>query len=337
MKNKNSLKRMTQNYLLFALILLLLPSFASAEVQATTTSLQDIKVQKSPLQQRGSQLLKPQNIRPLSTSTEITAESLRDAKVKKSPLQKQGITLLDPQNTRPVLRSAEITDLKIGTESDGRWYWETTIKNTGNVALDGQDVIVQGYQLSSPQGSWIGASGSRLGIGNFSPNQSRIIKMHWGRCCRTDQLKVDLLYEVSNLVLDTENLPNLLYSPGTLHMPYNIQTKQIEWNDTTKSWRTTLKNYSNYTIKLIVQGFLQNSSDWAKIPVGVSLITLGPNGEASSMWKNAEGAQPGDNLIVRSRLDMSGNNCNETSNDCRQNQMIITIPNYSHTFSINPF
>lgn len=238
-------------------------------------------------------------------------ESIRNAEVKKRPLQKQRSPLINPQKAKPVLtqkakpvlRSA-ITHLKIGTESDGRWFWEATIKNTGNVELDEQNVTVQVYKFSSFQGTWTAATGSIIRSKSISPGQSRVIKNYWSRCCTTDKLKIELRDRKRHLILDTRTLTSLVFSPSQ-YKPLNVRVKQIEWIATTRLWRATLKNFSQFTVKLRVMGTLDLSLGLYGWPVwnavGADTITISPEGEASTMWLGGGGSSgigPGRQLSV---------------------------------------
>ena len=306
MKNQSSLKMNVKKLLFISLIFLLLPCFAFG----ASTSIPAAKVK-------------------------VPTESIRDAKVKKPLLQKQGIKLTGPQSTKPVLRSAVITNLRIDTEASGKWYWEATIRNTGNVELEGTRGWLSGYKVAFPanQNVWTGASGSFLGHPSPSllPNQTRAIKVYITRCCKTDQLKVELKDYVTNKIWDTKILTSLTKTP---YRPLDVRVKAIEWNEATKSWRATLKNFTGYTVTLSVIGVRVVPPNMAVgIPAGDSTITLGPNGEASSMWKNIGAAQQDDILVVRTVLRMLGSNfCNESDNDCGYQILDkIYLPN-SQTF-----
>ena len=291
MRNQNTIKKSTQKLLFVVLILFLLPCF----VFGASTSLP-------------------------ATKAKTTAKPIRDAEVKKPLLQKQGIKLTGPQSTKPVLRSAEITHLTIGTEASalGQYFWRVTIRNTGNVELEGNRVFLKGYKVSSPgpQNAWTGASGSLMGPPNLLPNQSRTITKRWTRCCRTDQLKIELKDNVSNKIWDTEVLTSLTYTP---HRPLNVKVKAIEWNETTKSWRVKLKNFTNYTVRLSVIGArVVPPNMTVGIPAGEMIMSLAPNGEAFTNWKYHGGSHQGDILAVRTVFMMQGhtNLCNESDNDC---------------------
>ncbi len=298
MKTQNNIKKAAKSLLLIFLLFVLIPGFVFGASATPATKKAKVRV-------------------------------LPKAVVKKSTIQKTQT----PDILRPRFKRAEILNFTIGTERNGIWFWEATIKNTGTVELDAQRTIVQAYKVSFPkaQNNWTGASGSIIGPGNLLPNQTRVIKEYWTRCCKTDLLKVDLRDNTTNTVLDTETLSHLVQNP-VQNRPLNVKVKKIEWNSVTKTWQATLKNISSYTVKLSVQGYLWPANTTTPVPAGGNVVTLGPNGETSTMWLHATTAQNGDMLKVHTKFLMGNNVCNESNNDCGfKGSNNITIPN-SHTF-----
>jgi hypothetical protein len=228
---------------------------------------------------------------------------------------------------KPVIIGAKIMDLVIGTDAAGGWFWEATIKNTSNTSVSGRNFSVQGEKKSFPQAQnpWTPASGSMVSQSTIVANQTVKVRLHWNRCCETDQLRVQLRYTPNNSVLDTKTLTNLLYSP-VLRKPVDVRVKRIEWNDSTKKWQATLKNISNYTVKILVQGYLWPQGTATQNPAGGSTVTVPANGEAVAMWLSAPNAQHGDMLKVHQKFIMAS--CNESNNDCGfKGSNNITIPN----------
>lgn len=232
---------------------------------------------------------------------------------------------------RPRIRKAEIMDLVIGTHASGGWYWEVTVKNTGTSTINGKDLTVQGEKKSFPpvQNSWTAASGSIVSQTNIAPNQTVKVKRNWSRCCKTEELRVKLRDKTSNSVMDTKTLTHLLFD-CVGKMPFNVKVKRVEWNDSTKKWRATLKNYSGYTGKLSVQGHLWPQGTTTPAPVGGATVTVPPNGEATTMWLSAPAAKHGDTLKVHKKFLMGS--CGESNDDCGfKGSNNITLPN-STTF-----
>jgi hypothetical protein len=225
-----------------------------------------------------------------------------------------------------VILRAEITDLVIGTNSSGGWYWEATIKNTSNGKISGKNLTVQGMKKSFPvaQNSWTPASGSIVSLSDIGRNQTVKVRRNWTRCCKTDQLQVTLRGK-NGTVLDTETLERLLHTP-TLKHPVDVRVKSIEWNDSLKKWRVTLKNFSPYTVKMAVQGYLWPQGSTSAAPAGGATLMVPGNGEAAAMWLTASTAKHGDTLKVHTKFIMGS--CGESNNDCGfKGSNNITVPN----------
>jgi hypothetical protein len=300
MKHQKSLKIISQKLFFVAFILLLLPCFAFG----ASTTLPDTKVKTSP-------------------------ESLQKAKREPRVLESQGAKIVGPKMTKPVMRSAQITRLWVATEPSGKWYWEVTIKNTGNVELEGNLVAVQGYKASSAQAqnNWTGASGKLIGFPNLLPNQSRTIKMRWNRCCSTDQLRVDVKDNKTNKILDTKTEASIKYSP---YVPVNVDIKRIEWDNATGSWRAIIKNFTWYNLRLSIQGYFFTGAGGSLQPAGSDIITIGPNAEVTTAWTNTGGSQVVGNTFIVYWV-MSENPCNENKDICGGRRQ-ITLPNSKSFF-----
>lgn len=221
---------------------------------------------------------------------------------------------------KPKIQRAEIISLEIDAYPTGVWFWKATVKNTGTVELD-RNLVVQGYKISVDQNTWAKASQSVIGNG-FMPNQTRVYKREWARCCRTGNFKVDIRNNANNTILATKMYFTSLSQ--TIPLPYGGMITRIEWNDTTKQWRATILNVTAWTLKFSVQGYLWHNG--LSTPAGGSVVTLAPNGEASTLWLHATSAQNGDTLRVHIKNLMP--NCNESNEDCGSEQYkLIVIPN----------
>jgi hypothetical protein len=227
-------------------------------------------------------------------------------------------------------RSAQITVLEIETDPSGTWFWKVTVKNTGTATLNGMDLTVQGMCISFPpaQNAWKAASGSIVGAGTLAPNQTADVKNFWTRCCLTTELKVELRDKISNKIWDTKSVSNLIYSTAPMK-PLNLRVKRIEWDDSVKGWKATIKNNTNYTLKMNVQGdLLPAANPNAPVPTGGQQLTLGPQAEVVTMQLHAATAKHGDVLRVHIGLIMGSGACNEAWENCGgKPSNNITIPN----------
>ena len=248
-----------------------------------------------------------------------------------------------PQQTVPVtsqqptipggiktIRHAQITNLEIGTDANGTWFWKATIKNDGTATLNGKDLTVQGSCISfpAPQNTWKAASGSLVSQGTLAPNQNVDVKNFWSRCCLTDKLKVELRDTLTNKVWDSKLLEML--SVGINSLDARIRVKRIEWNISSKTWKATIKNNTNYTVKINVQGDFYNPNILPAtiLPAGGQQLTLGPQAEAVTIPLHAATAKNGDTLRVHTGLIMGSGTCNETWENCGgKGSNNITIPN----------
>lgn len=215
-------------------------------------------------------------------------------------------------------RHAQIANLEIGTDASGTWTWKATIKNDGTATLNGKDLTVQGSCISfpAPQNTWKAASGSIVSQGTLAPKLTIDVKNAWSRCCLTDQLSVELFDKVTNTTWDTKTITNLIYSAAPMK-PLNLYVKRIEWDDSVKGWKATIKNKTNYTVKMNVQGDLLPAGNLnTPLPAGGQQLTLGPQAEAVTMQLHAATAKHGDILRVHIGLIMGSGACNETWENC---------------------
>ena len=176
-----------------------------------------------------------------------SSDSIIPTKRKAASMPAQRVAPVGKTSTstlKAVIIKAAITDLQIGTGPTGGWFWQATVKNTGNTPINGRDFTVQGLKKSfpAPQNNWTPASGSIISTTVIAPNQSVVVKRNWTRCCQTDQLKVDLRRASNNTVMDTKLLTNLLKNPAQ-NIPVDVRVKRIDWDSNTKKWRATLKNH----------------------------------------------------------------------------------------------
>jgi len=228
------------------------------------------------------------------------------------------------------LGRAQLSDLEIGTDGAGRWFWKVTVTNTGTTVIDGKKLTAQGYSISFPsaQNSWKPASGTSVSQTNIAPNQSVTARAYWTRCCLTDQLEVKLFESPSNAIWDAKKITNLLFNPAQ-KKPLDVRMKSIEWDDTQKAWRATVKNFTNYTVKIAVQGYLWPVGTNQSVPAGGTEITLGPHEEKAAMALHATTAKNGDLLKAHIWFPMG---CGESFENCGgAGSYNITIPN-STTF-----
>lgn len=233
----------------------------------------------------------------------------------------------------PQIIQAEITSLTLATDPGGTWQWKAVVRNTGPKAISGRDILVQGYRQAFASTKWDAASGSIVSTGSILPGQSVTVTRAWTRCCRTNKLKVDLLLAGSHSLLDSELLDHLLLNP-TLNHPVDVRVARLEWNDTAKTWVATIKNLSDYTVKLIVQGYLWPAGTNTPVPAGGQQLMLAPHAEGRTMGLHANTARHGDTLKVHLKFLMGGAACNESDNDCGfKGSNNTTIPE-SRTYSV---
>ncbi|AHE99899.1 hypothetical protein [Thioalkalivibrio paradoxus] len=237
---------------------------------------------------------------------------------------------------RPGLRQigrAEIVDLEVGTNPEGMWTWTATVRNVGTIPLDGRELAVQGYSIAFPptQNTWKPASGSMVSRESLRPGQSAEVTAGWTRCCLTHELKVELRYRPSNQVMDTKSVSGLIYHTSQ-RRPLNVRVRRIEWDDSAKSWRATLRNHTDFTAKMVVQGYLWPEGQNVAVPAGGQRLTLGPGEDGTTIPLHAANASSGDVLKVHIWADMNPRACGETWKDCGGRvSWNITVP-HSKTF-----
>jgi hypothetical protein len=108
----------------------------------------------------------------------------------------------------------------------------------------------------------------------------------------------------------------------------DVRVKRIEWDDAVKGWKATIKNNTNFTVKIKVQGdyYSPNVTPANILPAGGRQLTLGPQAEAVTMQLHTANAKNGDTLRVHIGFVMGA--CNETWEDCGgKSSYNITIPN----------
>ena len=171
------------------------------------------------------------------------------------------IEKVTPKDSRglktPLIRSPWIRGIRIGTETDGRWYWEATIKNNGNAMIKKDSIFVRGWQIME-NNQQLPASRRPLHI-DLPPGGVTAIKAYWSRCCRTKSLQIDLF--------DTIFSPPKKVTSKTVYVlpkvKYFAKVENIIWNANLKEWTATIKNYTNMAIKIMVQGHGRHSnSSW---------------------------------------------------------------------------
>lgn len=224
---------------------------------------------------------------------------------------------------------AEINNLEVGTDAAGKWFWKATVKNTGATTLEGKNLTVQGYSIAFPPqlNEWKPASGSIVGNTSIAPGRTATVTRFWTRCCLTDELKVELRDTLSKTVWDTKTLTNLIHRVVDRRV-LDVRVKRIEWNDNAKTWRATVKNFTNYTVKIFVQGYLWPAGANTPVAAGGSQVTLGPQAEQTVIPLHAATAKNGDTLKVHFWFDMNAETCGESRDDCgAKGSHIIMIPN----------
>lgn len=249
---------------------------------------------------------------------------------KPSPFGPKINSKVTAKNPALLLIKGELTDLDIGTESSGKWFWEATVKNSGNAVIKKSDMTVQGIQKHfSSNYPNKPASGSILPQ-DLAPNQSVTVKRYWTRCCVTKALQVNLRNNKTSSVVDSEELTNLMNIPGR---PFGnkLKIKNISWDDTAKAWRVTIKNDTPYAIKLVVQGYRlpggNTSVTWQ--PAGGFRVTVPAGSTKVTKSVNQSQMQHGDKLKVALIFDTDKGFCGDysTEKNCgAERGNITTIP-----------
>lgn len=184
------------------------------------------------------------------------------------------------------IRKAKIMSLVIGTEPDGTWTWTAVVKNTGTAHIQKNTMTVQGVQGSSA------ASGSIL-PSDLAPGNSVSVKRFWTRCCGSTTLKVDLW--------DNLKSPGSIISTKKVRIPIiDLKVIGIRWNGSQKKWTATVKNNTNLSIKIVVQGVATHANPIHWVGAGGFTKVVPPNGTVNQTgsWS---AYQPGDLLGVELR------------------------------------
>lgn len=226
------------------------------------------------------------------------------------------------------LLRAKITSFDIGTDPDGRWFWQATVKNTGQGIIDARRLKLKTTQIKWGPANNPPVPGSvRLITQSIAPGASKTVKTHWERCCLANELSVDLNDTNSNLILDQTSIPNLIYQqPGRI---FDKKIKRIEWDNTAKTWQATFQNKTAYYLKMVVQGKLIKSSGGQPIPVGGERMVIGPNQTRKSMKFHASNAVDGDKIKVSFYFDQS-TYCTDSASSCGADRgNLTTVPNSS--------
>ncbi len=187
---------------------------------------------------------------------------------------------------KALIRKAEIQSLVIGTEADGTWNWTAVVKNTGTTKIKKNTMTAQGVQGTSA------ASGSIL-PNDLAPGQSVSVKNFWTRCCASRTLKVDLW--------DNLKSPASVISSKKVRIPrIRIKVTDIRWNRMTKKWTAKVKNNTNLTIKIVVQGVATHANPIHWVGAGGYTKVVPPMGiiTQTGSWS---AYQPGDLLGVELR------------------------------------
>jgi len=216
----------------------------------------------------------------------------------------------------PKFRKAEIISLEIGTKDNGQWIWKATVKNTGHADLDGSDLILQGYSRPVDNG-WKPASGSIVGNQSISPNQSLEVTHNWNRCCRTYALRIELRDRVSDNVLDYKGITHLVFDLEN-NKPLNVRISHLEYNQSSVTWNATIRNHTDYTAKIGIQGEIRSFSG-QDLPAGSGVFTLGPQATLTTNDFDAGSVTTGagsDRLYARIWCIMGSDSCAETKDDC---------------------
>ncbi len=223
------------------------------------------------------------------------------------------------------IRRADITNLEIGTEPAGSWFWRVTVKNTGTASLKMEDIGVQGFNTPS-SGMQPPSPPTPSPFVELAPNSSTNIKRTWVRNCNTDGLRVELKDKTTNTLWDTALLSNLNYKPA-LNQPEPVFIRSIEWDDSNKKWKATVENGSNYVLIIKVYGVLWEQGYMSQDLVGDQTFTLQPNAQATTWWLPASQAQHGDVLKVHKKFINFNSGHPLTVGCSSQANNNITIPN----------
>ncbi len=100
-------------------------------------------------------------------------------------------------------------------------------------------------------------------------------------------------------VLDSKVLTNLIQILP-INLPVDVSVRRIEWDNAQKKWRATLKNRTDFYVKMGVQGYIRppGTQDLGT-PAGGVVIMISPQSQATTKWISAPAtATPGNYLDV---------------------------------------
>jgi len=195
-------------------------------------------------------------------------------------------SIKSPESMKALIRKAEILSLVIGSEADGTWNWTAVVKNTGTTKIKGNTMTAQGVQGTSA------ASGSIL-PNDLAPGQSVSVKNFWTRCCASITLKVNLY--------DNLKSPASVISNKKVGIPQiRIGVVGLAGSQTKKKWKATVKNDTNLSIKIVVQGLATHKNPIHWVGAGGYTNIVPPMGQITQ-YGSWSAYQPGDLLGVELR------------------------------------
>lgn len=223
----------------------------------------------------------------------------------------------------PKLRKATIQSALIGTEADGRWYWEATVKNTGGVKFPKQSLVVQGVEILKTFQE-LPASGRSV-TNDLPPGQTVTVRAYFVRCCDANRLRIDLW---DTGISPQRKLDSKVLSVYWTCPPYGLcmDVTDIQWDAAKKEWTATVKNKHNKAIKITIQGIATHSSPIHWVGAGGFSRVIPPFGvvtQKGHYYDYHPGA--GDRLKVELRLSDIGSSCGG-SGFCVINSKEIVLP-----------
>jgi hypothetical protein len=267
---------------------------------------------------------------PAAGIAKTPAAAVTSSKTMRTAPAKQTMTKTINPAVKHLLK-AEITNFEIGTETDGRWFWIATVKNTGGGTIDARRLLLQATQIQfAPAHNPPVAGSGRLITSPIAPGVSKAVKAYWGRCCRTEELSVDLRDKATNKVIDQKSIPNLIHSMGYVTQVFDTKIKRIEWDNTAKTWQATFQNNTPYYLKMVTQGTMIIDNYTQPVPVGGQRLLIGPNQTKKSMKFKANNAVNGNEIKVTFYFDSNSSLCNQSVRDCGgEAGNLTTVPNSS--------
>jgi hypothetical protein len=222
------------------------------------------------------------------------------------------------------LRIATIQSASIGTEADGRWYWEAIVKNGGNEKFPKGSLAVQGHETMKSGSQEVAASGSST-ANDLLPGQTATVKAYFVRCCDANRLRLELW---DRGISPQKKLDSKVLSVYWTCPPYGLcmDVTDIQWNAANKEWTATVKNKHNNTIKITIQGMATHSIPIHWVGAGGFSKEIPPLGVVTQKGHYTDyhpGA--GDRLKVELRLFDNANWCGG-SGWCAINSKEIVLP-----------